>query len=364
MRILVLNLNHIGDSIFVTPSLTALKAAYPDACVTQVTSAPTMPLFEHDPRLNHVVRRPQGGFRALLACFPAVRRARPFDLALNFCRNSVALSLLAGASAAATRVGFANTASARTANRLAQWTEDGHMAECLLRVAHAAGATAAPNRYSVHVTEQQMAAAAALLARAGVDPGSRPIAVAVGASTQVKKWPAERFGVLASELSRTESVPVVAVGGRGDLQLQQTAMARADGRLVPLCGLADVGTTAAILAHCRLLVANDTGPLHMGAAVGTPTLGLFGPTNPTRTGPYAPGCAAIRHNQACAACATGKRRGRHTCMQAIDVEEVVSAARELMRGESGLEAVRSAPSPRPASQPPSESASRNREARS
>jgi heptosyltransferase-2 len=177
------------------------------------------------------------------------------------------------------------------------------------------------------------AAAAAL---AGV---ARPrVAIAPGASQATKTWPAERFAAVADALA-AGGASIVLAGGPSDSEA--LARFRASVRApvaADLTGLPVDGLAAGI-ADVDLLVACDSGPVHLATAVGTPVLAVFGPTSPERWGPPPPG-EAVRHPIECAPCSNhgGKRcpEGHHRCMTELEPATVAAAARRLLaRGRPG-----------------------------
>ena len=158
--------------------------------------------------------------------------------------------------------------------------------------------------------------------------GSRTIAFAPVSRWPSKDWPAERYGELAALLLKREpSLRIVIVGGKSDIAVGEaiaSAVPAADaGRLLNLCGKTSIAESLALLEKCDLLVANDTGPVHMAAAVGTHCLVLFGSTRPDWTGPYGEGHRIIMRDLPCQPCLKHRcPRGDHACMEAITAGEV------------------------------------------
>ena len=158
--------------------------------------------------------------------------------------------------------------------------------------------------------------------------GSRTIAFAPVSRWPSKDWPAERYGELAALLLRREpSLRIVIVGGKSDIAVGETIAsavpAAAAGRLLNLCGKTSIAESLALLEKCDLLVANDTGPVHMAAAVGTRCFVIFGSTRPDWTGPYGEGHRIIMRDLPCQPCLKHRcPRGDHACMESITAAEV------------------------------------------
>ena len=162
--------------------------------------------------------------------------------------------------------------------------------------------------------------------------GLRTIAFAPVSRWPSKDWPVARYGELAGLLlARDPSLRILVVGGKADAPVGASiASAVGDGdkgRIINLCGRTSIAESLALLAKCDLLVANDTGPVHMAAAVGTRCLVLFGPTRPDWTGPYGEGHRIIMRDLPCQPCLKHRcPRGDHACLESIPASEVADAA--------------------------------------
>ena len=171
---------------------------------------------------------------------------------------------------------------------------------------------------------------------------SRTIAFAPVSRWPSKDWPAARYGELASILLKCDpSLRIAIVGGKTDIPVGDTIVSAAEAadtkRIFNLCGKTSIAESLALLAKCDLLIANDTGPVHMAAAVGTRCLVIFGPTRPDWTGPYGEGHRIIMRNLTCQPCLKHRcPRGDHACMESITAAEVVSIASEVLPCHSNL----------------------------
>ncbi len=167
------------------------------------------------------------------------------------------------------------------------------------------------------------------------------IALNIGASSIYKQWPAVRWSEFAALLMRSGFTPVL-VGGLLDVTMAVEVQAAAESaephrQLVNVVGKTTLRGTAAVIAACDALVSGDTGPLHLGVALGKPVVALYGPTRPTRTGPYGSNSAVIWKGLPCGPC---HRRpiceGRADCMRAIEPAEVLGALEQLLSRESAV----------------------------
>jgi 3-deoxy-D-manno-octulosonic-acid transferase/heptosyltransferase-1 len=155
--------------------------------------------------------------------------------------------------------------------------------------------------------------------------GRRFVAVNPVAFWETKLWEDEKFAALCDRIRSELGVGVVLTGGeRGPLDRIQSQMKTA---AVNLGGRTSLRELACLYGQAQLVISTDSGPMHLAAAVGTPVVALFGPTDPARTGPYGPGHRVIRHALTCAPCLR-KQCATVRCMREIGVDEVFDAVRE------------------------------------
>jgi len=147
-----------------------------------------------------------------------------------------------------------------------------------------------------------------------------------------KNWPVEHFISLGRLLRARRSVSLFLLGGTKDAGKCQEIERALGGNVVNLAGRLSIPETGAVLREMDLLIAGDSGPIHMSAAVGTPTLAIFGPTDPVRTGPYGDQHRVLRSNLPCQPCYARRcRRGDNACMREIFPEQVAETALDMLK---------------------------------
>jgi lipopolysaccharide heptosyltransferase I len=321
-------LSSIGDVVHTLPALAALSRAGWEA--GWVVEPPSRALLEHNPLVSQLVvvpsRRAYGRAQALSALRAlGSLRARRYDAALDFqgLWKSALWARLAGARRS---LGFERASRREAGSELllretAAAPGDGHVIDKNLALLRPLGIEA------VGLREFPLPLVAETVAR--VDEGLRGLrgdALVVlnpGGGWASKLWPAERFGALARALAGLGLQPLVS-WGPGEEALAERVVAASGGaatRSFPTTLLDYIE----IARRARLVVAADTGPLHLACAVGTPVVALFGPTDPARNGPFAPEDVVVRRTPACAPCYS---RGclRHAgVMDEIPVAEVRAA---------------------------------------
>jgi lipopolysaccharide heptosyltransferase II len=155
------------------------------------------------------------------------------------------------------------------------------------------------------------------------------IVIVPSARWQTKKWPAENFGLLISKLS----VPCIITGGSTDIKIAEKITAASGGKGINLCGKTGLKELSALVSGAKALVSNDSGPMHIGAALGIPIIALFGPTAPEKTGPYGwksnRNLKVLRASVPCSPCFKKKCK-EPLCMDKITVEMVLEALKEFL----------------------------------
>lgn len=146
-----------------------------------------------------------------------------------------------------------------------------------------------------------------------------------------KNWPASKFAEVAKRLQKERDATIFLLGGAGDVGVCAELEKSIGGKVVNLCGKLKIPESGALIRELDLLVSNDSGPVHLAVAVGTPTLVVFGPTDPRRTGPYGTIHRVLRGTQACQPCYSRVCRfGDQPCMKEVTSERVGDEALQLL----------------------------------
>jgi lipopolysaccharide heptosyltransferase II len=152
---------------------------------------------------------------------------------------------------------------------------------------------------------------------------------------ETKRWPAERFAQLADGLIAHERMRIIIVGSGSEASQIEQMSRHMSQPVINLTGETDLLQLAALLRRANLLVSNDSGPMHLAAAVGTPVVAIFGPTDPSRVGPYGDGHVVLRKDVDCSRCTRRACVRDALCMQAIGVSEVFEAACAVVNRSKG-----------------------------
>lgn len=182
------------------------------------------------------------------------------------------------------------------------------------------------------VSESEKRHARSLLERFGVAAAhERILAINPGSTnSSAKRWPAERFAKTADRLREREGFQTVIVGAAGDKPVAHEVAALMRASAAVIAGETSIAELKAVLACARLVISNDTGTSHVSAALGRPTVVVFGPTEHVSTRPYSPRASVVRHDVECSPCMLRECPIDHRCMTRVEVDDVYAAAGELL----------------------------------
>jgi heptosyltransferase-2 len=194
---------------------------------------------------------------------------------------------------------------------------------------------------SLSISESRKSEASELLRSHGVNEETSVVAICPGSiNSRAKRWPTEAYAALADRLI-DDRRQVVLIGSQDETAVTNEVTSRMRHRPVVLTGKTTLDQITAILGLVDLVVTNDTGPAHIAAALGSPTIVIFGPTNPLTTRPFSPNAEMIRHPPDCAPCMLRDCPIDHRCMTAITVDEVFEHSHALLKRSSFAKTVRS-----------------------
>ncbi|GEJ56320.1 glycosyltransferase family 9 protein [Anaeromyxobacter diazotrophicus] len=325
-KILIVRYSALGDVVLATSVLEPLLARFPGAEVEWVTDAAYAPLLAGLPGVRAVHPLERGGAAPALALRERLRGR--FDLTLDL--QHKVRSALVSHGAAPRRLTFRRRSAPGAV--LALLGTDPPLARAHATVLYAEAlaplGVAGPGRLQLSLSPTARALAADALPRRG----GPLVAIAPGARWATKRWPAERFAAVADALA-ADGARIVLAGGPGDREAFQAVRALLRAPVAADLSPLPVDALAAALARVQLLVACDSGPVHLASAVGTPVLALFGPTSPVRWGPPPPG-RAFSLGLACSPCSNHGAEfcpeGHHRCLADLGAEAVAAAARALL----------------------------------
>ena len=343
MNILIVKLSAIGDVIHTLPSLAALRAHYPHAHITWVIEAAAADLIMDHPHLDRVIvshrknwigdlkgGRISGGMKGFGA-FRSALRARPYDLVIDF-HGLFKSAVIVFMSGGKRKLGYDSVqeGSCLFYNEKIPENMNKHAVDRYLDFARHLGARVQAPEFFIPIAGENESRIRELLEANGIGPSDPFVAISPQALWDTKLWSDQKFAQLSERITRELAMPTVLTGG--DKMSTQGLQSFMTLRAADLAGQTTLRDLACLYRQASLVVTTDSGPMHLAAAVGTPVVALFGPTDPARTGPYGDGHTVIRRDLSCSPCFQRTCETRR-CMHEITVEDVFQAVRKKL-GES------------------------------
>ena len=338
-RVLIVRLSAIGDVIQGLPVLCALRDRFPRAMLAWVVEEPTAELLRGHEALDQLIEVPKRWFRSASSLADVRRQLRALrpDIAIDMqgLTKSAAVAWLSGARR---RIGFGG----RDGRELSKWfytervrTTSRHRIDSYLELLRLLGIESPEVRFGIPERRSDRVVAKEMVRQAGCQGGF--CVVNPGAGWPSKRWPLDRYAVVARHLDETWGLPSM-VTWKGDKGRgwAETIVSASEGhaRLAPAMPLIQL---AALCRRARLYLGSDSGPLHLAAAVGTPCVGLYGPWPADRHGPYGRAHVSVQ-KMVCQGSTRRRRRASSRFMEAIDVESVCEACDRVLRRDASYAA--------------------------
>ncbi|MEW6686514.1 MAG: lipopolysaccharide heptosyltransferase II [Candidatus Edwardsbacteria bacterium] len=289
-RILISRLRFIGDVILTTPVIRAFRENFPTAKLSFLVEKENSPVLENNPDLNEILTFERNWSLIKQIKFIRHLRQKHFDLAVDFFCNprSAYLTFLTNAK---WRIGYDVRLRGRIYHQRVRVKEKVNAVESHLTLVSALGLSVPQDRTPrVFLSESEKIWAKNFLRQKGIEPGKLLIGLHPGASWPAKRWPKERFFDLATQFMKNCGAKIIWVIGPKEKDLSpfphrgESERGQQESFLILQNFL--LRQLAAVISQCDLFIANDGGPMHLACALGTPTLAIFGPSEPEIWFPY------------------------------------------------------------------------------
>jgi len=323
-KILIVLHGSIGDVTRAIPLANLVRRGFPSATITWSIERPALPLIEHHSAVDEIVLFDRERWRASLRPFLRQIRAQHFDLVLDLQRH-LKSGLVSRWSGAAERVGFHR----RDAKELNWLFNNRHIPAAAngtsklnhyLKFAEFLGIKPYPIEWKFSLLPDEEAAVEERLS----EVGGRFAAYAVGGRWESKRWFPDAAAESAAEVRRRHGLEIVLLGGKDDVAFAAEIERRAATRVFNWAGKTTLREVIGILSRAELSVGPDSGLMHISAAVGTPVVSLWGPTDPRRTGPYGFDELIVQGKAVCAPCYLKRCPIGRVCMRSITSDAVVA----------------------------------------
>jgi len=329
-KILIIKPSALGDIVHTLPFLAALRTTFPAAEIHWVVARGLHTFLEGHPMINRLWIMDKERWKQLSRFRESIQEINSFrkGLANEHFDVSIDLSgllrsgLITFAAGARYKLGFSDSdeGSPFFYTHTVEGGRQIHAIDRYLKLAALMGCDATQVSHPMPPYPADTPLLSSLPDRFCV--------IAPSAGKEANRWPAERFGALAASLS----LPSVVISSKADAEVVATVVATSNGMAINLAGKTGLKELVALIARARFLISNDTGPMHIAAALGVPVFAIFGPANPVRTGPYGSIHTVIQEPLDCIPCYRQQPCTHWTCMQDITVEKVSEA---ITRSDAG-----------------------------
>ncbi len=345
MKILARATNWVGDAVLSIPALQAIRARWPQAEITILARPWVADLYRGQPYADRLIPfEHTGRHRSLAGVARLARELRNerFDAAVLL-QNAFEAAWIAWRAGIPERIGYARDARSWLLTQAVPPPAPGdapaHEAFYYLELLRRAGwLDQLPHEIRIHleVDAAALEGADAALVASGSRRGSLRVAFATGAAYGTAKcWPAERYAKLAGRLIAEFGANVILFGAASESAVA-ARVASLERRVINLAGKSAIGDLPALLACCNAFIGNDSGAMHVAAAVGLPVVAVFGPTDPGGTAPLTPQLAIVQRRVACSPCFLRHCPIDHRCMTGVSVDAVFDASLPALRGQAAI----------------------------
>lgn len=337
MKILIRATNWVGDAIMALPALRAVRSRFPEAEIAIVARPYVADIYCDQQICNHLIAYDPNGAHAGFSGrerLAAELRALKFDVALLL-QNAFDAAWLAWRAQIPERIGYARDRRSLLLTKPVPVPKSGEIPaherfyylELLRRVGWIESLPEA-DFITLTVPEEKRRNAENFLSHAGARTGVLRIATGAGASYgSAKCWPPSRFAELANRLQSQTDADVILFGPATEAAVSNAIAAEMRRPPIDLTGKTAIAELPALLSQCHLFLGNDSGAMHVAAAVGLPVVAVFGPTDPHGTAPVTPRCNIVQEKPYCSPCFLRRCPTDHRCMTKITPEMVEAAAK-------------------------------------
>jgi heptosyltransferase II len=349
-RILIRGTNWVGDAVISIPAMREIRRIFPQAHISLLVRPWVRDIYsavefvdeilEYDKDSRH---RGWTGFRRLVLDL----KRREFDMAILL-QNAFEAALIAWCARIPIRIGYARDRRSwflTNACRIDPAVRRVHQAYYYLGILSEMGwierrlweRSDYPLPIRITVRNSDMESAANLLCAAGIDNREMIVGINPGAFYgPAKRWFPERYAAVADSLAKQHNARIVLFGSASDVSVVKEVAAKMTCRPVILTGRTTLGELMALIKRCRLLITNDSGPMHLAAALDVPQLAIFGSTSEIATGPLSRNAIVIKHSVDCNPCFLRECPVDFRCMKGVTVERVLAEAQRALEAEDRL----------------------------
>jgi heptosyltransferase-2 len=336
-RIVIRGVNWIGDAVMTTPAIKAIRQHFIDAHISLIVRPHIVPLFEKDHYVDEIISytRDYNGMRGKFR-FAQYLKSQKFDRAIIL-QNALDGALIMWLARIPERAGYRTDGRhiflTRAVKGKRKNPDQHHVYYYLTLLNKIYGITLDRPELELFLSNDERLRARALISDTFYDV---PVIIGINPGAtygSAKRWMPQRFASVADRAAQNFGAGVIVFGSSKEKPLADEIVSKMKTKALNLAGKTDLSLLASLIAECDALITNDSGPMHMAAALNVPVVAIFGSTNPVATGPFGSGHRVLRADMSCSPCL--KRtcpQGHLTCMESITVDHVYDELAYILSG--------------------------------
>ena len=334
MKVLIIEPNWLGDTLFTTPAIKAIKENNKDSSLSVLVHSRCLSMLKSNPNIDEIITldkmRGIKGFFKKIGLIPQLK-SKKFDAVFLFSR-SMSHALICALSGIPQRIGYKTVKRAfLLTKKINPPKKEPHRVEYYMNLVRQSGIDSNNKDYELFLSKQDVQEAEQILKEAGIGEGEPYFVINPGGNWAPKRWSKNEFGKLADELYKKYNTKVVITGAGKDIKLGEDIKKLCNSKPIILCGKTALKELAAVLKGAKAVISNDSGPMHIAVSQKAPTVALFGPTDPAITGPYGSGNYTVVQKEIdCVVPCYVKNCKAYKCMEAITVADAVEAVEKLL----------------------------------
>lgn len=333
-RILIINVNWLGDVLFSTPFIRAVRKKYPADYIACMVVPRCKPILELNPNIDEIIvydedaehKTISGKIRLI-----STLRSKKFDAAFILHR-SLTRALITFLSGIKIRIGYGTKGRGfLLTHAVSEPPRNIHKVDYFLNIAESSGIEKSGRDYEFFISDRDRMAVDGMLAKMRIGMKDRLVVINPGGNWDPKRWPKENFARVADYLAEGQKIKIVINGAAKDRDLAEDINLSMMEKAAILCGKTSIKQLGALMERADLVISNDSGPMHIAASMKRPVLALFGPTSHEITGPCGKGmCDVLYKDIGCDVPCYDYACRDNRCMRAITPEEVFEKAKEML----------------------------------
>ncbi|NQT90818.1 MAG: lipopolysaccharide heptosyltransferase II [Candidatus Omnitrophica bacterium] len=336
-RILIIEVNWVGDVLFTTPAIRAIRQHNPDSFIAALVVGRCAEMLEGNPHINEIIPfEEDGAHRGIIGKISLILalRSKGFDTVISFHR-SMSRMLMCALAGIPRRIGYyTKKRSWLLSDPVDMPKAQPHRVEYFLNIVRPAGIDTENKDYEFFVPDESIASADEILEANGIAGDEEFFIINPGGNWPPKRWLKENFARLCEGLKSRYGKKILITGARKDEQLGWDIVGESNNSAISICAKTNLKELAAIMRKAALVIANDSGPMHIAVSQKTPVVTLFGPTLPAITGPYGTSEYIVLHEwDECDIPCYDMNCEDYRCMKAISVDDVLAAAERLIKSK-------------------------------